>query len=163
MKNGLKNKNRIIICVVLSSMVLLGFGSSKIVLRNADEPFIDLTGSIGNSIGNAEESSVVPGASATSSAPNETPNTRVTSNDYRIVVRAEDVIVYNVINGVERIDRRYRAGEANDLERDIITNGFLIDKNIVLIDDYAEYKTYMEVVSILEKHFSGKYITDQVD
>ena len=163
MKNGLKNnKNIIIFVVVLSSFVLLGFGTSKIVLRNADAPFIDLTGSIGNSIGNAEEASSTPGAASVDESPNETQVTPTISNDYRVVVAEKTVTVYNVTNGSERMIRAYREGDLSDFERDII-NGFLKEKNIVLVDDYAEYQTYIEVVNILDKHFPGNYTPEMVD
>ncbi len=162
MKTGLMSKkSKIIIIVALSSLVLLGLGSSKIVLRNADEPFIDLTGSIGNSIGNAEEASATPGAEPTGGSPNEVHVAPAMGDDYRVVVSGKTVTVYNVNNGAERMIRSYREFDIGTFERDVI-DGFMRDKNVMLIDDYADYKIYTIVVEVLDKHFNGTYIPERV-
>lgn len=127
-------KISIIILSVISMLIILGDIGYKPKLINAEKPFIELSGSVGNSIGNAQNAYAL--ANPAPVAPT-TPS--VTNYDYRINIRMEEI----TLNG--------EPYSLNDLESDI-KNGKFRGKTILLYDDYAETITFKSILSVLKSN-----------
>jgi len=158
MKHGWRNskKNRILALSFVLFVLLTGFAFYKPKLINANKPFIELSGSIGTSIGNAQkaydyeypkEDPVKPTTTITNNT-TPTPEKVETKTQIDIVVSCELVFVdNNMCNDMVEAESVIRKKEFETL-------------SFVLIDDYAESKTYKKVEKILVD--SGKKYTLKV-
>ncbi|MCR5738241.1 MAG: hypothetical protein K6G43_00315 [Lachnospiraceae bacterium] len=126
-----KRKILIFICIV-STLIILGdaFFSPKLI--NADKPFIELSGSVGDSIGNAQSAFAIANP-----VPLTVTSEVLTHYDYIIEVTLETI----TLNG--------NAYSLNDLESDIKSGEFR-GKTVLLIDNYAETVTYKSVLGVLK-------------
>ena len=167
MKSG-SNKKKILITAVLMFLLFAAYLPWNMPsLINADKPFIDLSGSIGDSIGNAntayEKGLVTPVPTDTPGiTPEPTPEITPTDipvigpedKEFEIIVGAEDYsgdgesIVIMGAGGAEM-----KAYSITSFETMINGEAFS-GKSFVLVDNYAENQTYRDVMSILDG--SGK-------
>ena len=155
MKNG-SNKKGIIICLIGMFLILTAFWSWNMPhLINADKPFIDLSGSIGESIGNAaaayEKAILTP-------APTSQPEITVTPEptDIPDISLSGDSVVKIVIGE----NTAYGSGEiifigdmrvsSPDEMLRIISGEEFEEKSFILVDNYAETVIYREVKKALE-------------
>jgi len=155
MKNG-SNKKGIIFCLIGMFLILTAFWSWNMPhLINADKPFIDLSGSIGESIGNAnaayEKAILTPAPTSqpevtVTPEPTEIPDINVTGDSVvRIVIGENAVsgsgeIIYIGDTKVSSPDEMLRVISGEEFE----------GKNFVLVDNYAETVIYREVKKALE-------------
>ena len=154
MKNG-SNKKILIIAGLVMVLFLTAFWSWNMPkLINADRPFIDLSGSIGESIGNANEAyekSVLTPAPTDAPLPTTTPVptdipdiTDPDTPEVRIVVGSNDysgsgetVYVDGVeINSPDMLLSKSASGEVE----------------VILTDDYAEAGTMAKIKGVLEEY-----------
>ena len=167
MKSG-SNKKKILITAVLMFLLFTAFWSWNMPsLINADKPFIDLSGSIKDSIGNAttayEKAAVTPvPTDIPGITPEPTPEITPTDipvigpedKELEIIVGDEDYsgdggsIVIMGTGGAEM-----KAYSIASFETMINGEAF-IGKSFVLVDNYAENQTFRYVLSILDE--SGK-------
>ena len=123
---GKKKKCILIVCIV-AALLMSGYLFYTPELKNADKPFIDLTGSVGQSLGNAKEAYAVSDPSTTVSAGTE------------VIVAGQSITVgkfyYETTESFERA----------------VNNGKFKGQKIRLIDDYAEVKTFKKTIKILKK------------
>ncbi len=159
MKNG-SNKKRILICLAVMFLILTAFFSWNMPsLINAEKPFIDLAGSIGDSIGNAsaayEKAVLTP-------APIDQPDITVTPEptDIPDITIPEDTEVRIVIgeddsagSGESILLGEKRVLNAEDI-LGMISGEEFDGKSFVLVDNYAETEVFRKVKTILEN--SGK-------
>lgn len=148
MKSGKYNNKIIVSCFILASaLFLFGFGSNKAELRNCDSPFINLTGSVGNSVTYAENA--INAESATTAPAVVTPVviTPKPSNEVLIRVHNEEICVITVINGNDSVRHTYE--DLNGLKTDI-ENGIFDEKTVILIDDYAESVTFNRIIKLFK-------------
>lgn len=144
-----KRKNILLFCV-LFVFVLLGDVIYSPKLINADKPFIDLSGSVGTSVGNAQTAFAIANPTPTADTPD------IESNyDYTIRISGEAVYLNSSLYSLSALN-------------DDITGGKFRGKDILLLDDFAEVNTYKEILSALSnnniipvqgtKLFNGKII-----
>ncbi len=141
MKNGSNKKGKIIIFVILMSLLITGYVFYVPKLKNADNPFIVLNGNNGDSIGaaksaaqnayNAEHPISTPTPTATP-APKEDGKMRVTVSDETIAFGSLTNLDFN----------RFKK---------VFENGALDSKEIILVDDYAEARTFSKIIKLFEK------------
>ena len=147
MRHGSSNKKRNYIlgfCLV-SFVFLTGYAFYKPKLINANKPFIELSGSIGTSIGNAKDAyeyehpKVEPAKpTPTPVKPTPTPVKPEVRTQADIVVSGESVSLDGrACKNVEDFETMIRGKEYDSL-------------SFVLIDDYAEATTYRAVKRVLE-------------
>lgn len=158
MKPGLR-KNRKLKLVLASILVMLtcaGYIFYTPKLINADDPFIDLSGSVGTAIGNAE-SAVEAGVhndeqvarpTETPPQPTPVPYHREDSKESVTVRISDNVITINGIKAMDFDDFTLR-----------ITGAAFAGKQIELIDDYAELKTFRRAVRILGEYELPYFVT----
>ena len=161
MKNGL-NKKILIIASLLIMLFLTAFlpwNMPKLI--NADKPFINLSGSIGESIGNANEAyekavltpvpdDMVP---TITPAPTDIPEIQdPESNEIMIIVGDEDFAglgeaVYIKGAGIEPLKI---SADSLDTLKDTLQNKGSEGYKIILVDNYAETKVYRALKNMLE-------------
>ena len=154
MKSG-SNKKKILITAVLMFLLFTAFWSWNMPsLINADKPFIDLSNSIGDSIGNAntayEKGLVTPVPTDTPGITPE-PTPEITPTDIPVIGPEDkefEIIVIMGSGGAEM-----KAYSIASFETMINGEAFS-GKSFVLIDNYAENQTFRDVMSILDG--SGK-------
>ena len=172
MKNGL-NKKILIIASLLIMLFLTAFlpwNMPKLI--NADKPFINLSGSIGESIGNANEAyekavltpapdDAVP---TISPAPTDIPEIQdPESNEIMIIVGDEDFAglgeaVYIKGAGIEPLKI---SADSLDTLKDTLQNKGSEGYKIILVDNYAETKVYRALKNMLED-FGINYETESI-
>ena len=135
MEQRVRIKKYLIFILALSLLLLAGFSFYKPVLINASEPFIDLSGSVGTSIGNAKEAFQLENQSGTS----ESGNSGEEKTQIEIIVCDETFLV----DGVEcpyfsRVNE-YICREENK------------NCKFILVDDYAEAEAYKKVLRSLRE------------
>ena len=172
MKNGSNKRLIILFICILMFLFPTGyandwFGWDPIPnLINADKPFIDLAGSVGESIGNANAAY----EKATTVTPFPEPDVTVTPMPSNALSEIE-----NKLEKAEKIDIVIGAEYLSGPGESILVNGIDIDdvdnfekllkspvfegKVIILLDNYAETKTYREVKRILKE--SGKEFREE--
>lgn len=147
MKRGSNSKYKIIIACLISSLLLSGYVIYKPVLKNANKPFIDLSGSIGDALGNAQEAYKVAHPTPDPKPkeevkPTVTPKpTPPVVTQYDIVVEDENIQINGknyTIKGIDAFDREIRSSEYDG-------------KTFTVVDDFAESITLREVMDVLEK------------
>lgn len=161
MKNGLNNWKRILIAACLC-LLLVAYAPWETIpnLINADKPFVDLSGSIGDSIGNANKAydkahpTLIPTVSpeptpfvSPEPTPEPTPVDIFTpaEDEIKIVIGDEDYsgsgeIVF--VNG-------NKLKTVTDLKT-VLSSLEYEEKKIILIDLYAEKETFRTVKTVLD-------------
>ena len=172
MKNGL-NKKILIIASLLIMLFLTAFlpwNMPKLI--NADKPFINLSGSIGESIGNAneayEKAVLTPAPDDTvptiTPAPTDIPEIQdPESNEIMIIVGDEDFAglgeaVYIKGAGIEPLKI---SADSLDTLKDTLQNKGSEGYKIILVDNYAETKVYRALKNMLED-FGINYETESI-
>lgn len=172
MKNGL-NKKILIIASLLIMLFLTAFlpwNMPKLI--NADKPFINLSGSIGESIGNAneayEKAVLTPTPDDTvptiTPAPTDIPEIQdPEGNDIMIIVGDEDFAglgeaVYIKGAGIEPLKI---SADSLDTLKDTLQNKGSEGYKIILVDNYAETKVYRALKNMLED-FGINYETESI-
>lgn len=135
MEQRVRIKKYLIFVLALSLLLLAGFSFYKPVLINASEPFIDLSGSVGTSIGNAKEAFQMENQSGTT----KPGNFGEEKTQIEIIVCDETFLV----DGVEcpyfsRVNE-YICREENE------------NCKFILVDDYAEAEAYKKVLRSLRE------------
>ena len=135
MEQRVRIKKYLIFILALSLLLLAGFSFYKPVLINASEPFIDLSGSVGTSIGNAKEAFQMENQSGTT----KPGNSGEEKTQIEIIVCDETFLV----DGVEcpyfsRVNE-YICREENK------------NCKFILVDDYAEAEAYKKVLHSLRE------------
>ena len=163
MKNG-SNKKILIIALLLMFLFLTAFWPQNMPkLINADKPFIDLSGSIGESIGSAneayEKAVLTPAPDDTvptiTPAPTDIPEIQDPEGDeIMIIVGDEDFagsgeIVYIKGAGMETL--KFSA-DSLDILKDTLQNKGSEGYKIILVDNYAETKAYRVLKKMLEDY-----------
>jgi len=155
MKNG-SNKKKIITICILAFVCLAAFFPWRIPsLINADKPFVDLAGSVGESIGNAtaayEKSKITPvptSAPVVTDVPYPVPTDipeEITEKDEVRLVIGED---YLSGSGETILLEENAIGSIEELKA-LIKNGVFDGKTVILVDNYAETITYKAVKALL--------------
>ena len=172
MKNGL-NKKILIIASLLIMLFLTAFlpwNMPKLI--NADKPFINLSGSIGESIGNAneayEKAVLTPAPYDTvptiTPAPTDIPEIQdPEGNEIMIIVGDEDFAglgeaVYIKGAGIEPLKI---SADSLDTLKDTLQNKGSEGYKIILVDNYAETKIYRALKNMLED-FGINYETESI-
>jgi hypothetical protein len=172
MKNGL-NKKILIIASLLIMLFLTAFlpwNMPKLI--NADKPFINLSGSIGESIGNAneayEKAVLTPAPDDTvptiTPAPTDIPEIQdPEGNEIMIIVGDEDFAglgeaVYIKGAGIEPLKI---SADSLDTLKDTLQNKRSEGYKIILVDNYAETKVYRALKNMLED-FGINYETESI-
>lgn len=172
MKNGL-NKKILIIASLLIMLFLTAFlpwNMPKLI--NADKPFINLSGSIGESIGNANEAyektvlTPVPDDTVPTITPAPTDIPEIQdpeSNEIMIIVGDEDFAglgeaVYLNGAGIEPLKI---SADSLDTLKDTLQNKGSEGYKIILVDNYAETKVYRVLKNMLED-FGINYETESI-
>lgn len=137
MEQRVRIKRYLAVFLALGFVLLTGFSFYKPVLINASEPFIDLSGSVGTSIGNAKEAFQLENQSGTSKPGNKPSGEEKTQIE--IIVCDETFLV----DGVEcpyfsRVNE-YICRKENE------------NCKFVLVDDYAEAEAYKKVLRSLRE------------
>ncbi|MBR4343113.1 MAG: hypothetical protein IKP88_10515 [Lachnospiraceae bacterium] len=162
MKNGWNKKALIIKCILLTVIFTAFLPWNMPKLINADKPFIDLAGSVGDSIGNAKaayEKATMVAVPTDSPSPTDqpvptdapevtdTPEIKPDKTEVRIMVGDE-----NPAGAGEKISvNDYDIGSVEKLA-ELIEDQQYEGKSFVIVDNYAETKTYRAVAEILEEH-----------
>ena len=172
MKNGL-NKKILIIASLLIMLFLTAFlpwNMPKLI--NADKPFINLSGSIGESIGNANEAyekavlTPVPDDTVPTITPAPTDIPEIQdpeSNEIMIIVGDEDFAglgeaVYIKGAGIKPLKI---SADSLDTLKDTLQNKGSEGYKIILVDNYAETKVYRALKNMLED-FGINYETESI-
>ena len=117
------------------------------VLKNADKPFIDLTGSIGTAIGNAQEAYKV-------SQPTPKPTTKpevkptTTPKPTPMVPTTIDIVVADENIQIEKWN--YSSETIGTFEN-VIRGSAYDGKSFILVDDFAESNTLRDVMAVLDR------------
>ena len=168
MKNG-SNKKKLIITGLIMFLLLTAFWSWNMPkLINADKPFIDLSGSIGESIGNAKTAhdkatqinnpeptdipqiTDIPEPTDTPPEPPEKVEVRIVIGDDDMAGSGEKITANgNVIVSPEELS----AFLDNDTDK---------EKEFIVVDNYAEAKTYRSVIDFL-KNNETDYSTERTE
>ena len=140
----MKNKIKLVIAVSLFSLTLVGYIFYKPVLKNADQPFIELSGAVGDAIGNATDAYREANPIATpapSSQPQAGGQPRPEKPD------SENTSVEVVVDDETISFAGYRNINLT-VFKTAFENGVLAGKKIVLVDDYAESKTFHRLIRL---------------
>ena len=167
MKNG-SNKKLVLLVCMLKFLLLTGYGFWEKIpnLINANKPFIDLAGSVGESIGNAN-AAYEKATTITQSPDPEVTVTPMPSNSLsEIENRLEKAEEIRIVIGAEYLSGPGESILVNENDiGDVANFGTLFrssvfeGKTIILFDNYAETKTYREVKRILSE--SGKEFREE--
>ena len=139
MKNGLIRKIQFLSIVICLTLLLAGYIIYQPKLRNADKPFIELNGGDGDSIGNAQKAAwnayddqhlvVTP-----TSTPMPVDDSRI-----RVIVNDETVGFGDFV------------GLSFDDFKEKFESGALDSKEIILVDNYAEARTFKKIIKLFER------------
>ena len=172
MKNGLNKKILIIACLLIMLFLTAFLPWNMPKLINADKPFINLSGSIGESIGNANEAyekavlTPVPDDTVPTITPAPTDIPEIQdpeSNEIMIIVGDEDFAglgeaVYIKGAGIEPLKI---SADSLDTLKDTLQNKGSEGYKIILVDNYAETKVYRALKNMLED-FGINYETESI-
>ena len=162
MKNG-SNKKILIILGILMLVIFSGYSIFETIpkLINSDKPFIDLSGSIGDSIGSANKAyekdvlSPVPTETVPTDVPPEPTDTPIETEpdkkELRIIVG--DTLLSGAgerisLEGTEKDYSGMGISSADELKK-TLKNEDISGITIILVDNYAEVKAYREAEKIL--------------
>lgn len=167
MKNGWKNNKRIKLAVfcVLAAALFAGYIFYKPKLINAPKPFIELSGTVGTAVGNAQyvkdhPSPTPAGNDSLTPTPTPVPTLNPTPTitptpvpDNKVTIRVEDTSIY--------IDK-VLCTDVDDAGRRLKNR--LTDASVItLVDDYAELKTYRSVMKLLKSLGISNYSKSRID
>lgn len=163
MKNGSNNKKPIIAaCLVLASVFLCGSIFYTPVLKNADLPFIELSGSVGTAIGNAKQ------AYEDEHKPVEETSKKDDKSKEKASDSAEKTSDSNITITVS--NKEIKVGmlpyhSFDDFES-TIRSGAYDGQSFVVEDNYANYKVFKRVLGLLDKmgkKYTVKTVTSDDD
>ena len=156
MKNGSNKKVLITACILMTIVFTAFWPWNMPSLINADKPFVDLSGSIGESVGNANAAyrkatelnspTDVPGITVTP-VPTESPTdivVRPDETEIRIVIGSENMAGSGELILINNVD----VGGEENLEK-LVNGEEYAGKTFVLVDNYAETKTYRAARSVI--------------
>lgn len=148
MKNGSNTKIKIIIALAVAALILTGYIFRKPVLRNAEKPFIELSGSVGNAIGSAKSAYAAEHPAPTTEAAPSEPETEIPTTEPE--PEPDDGVIEIVVR-----DESITADEATYKDADsfikAFDHGVFEEKKFVLVDDYAEAKTFRRLIRLFEE------------
>ncbi len=149
MKHGFNNKRvRIAFFIIAMSILLCGYIFKRPELINADKPFIELSGSIGESIGNAQKAYAnahpepiekpTEESKPQSTVPKiETKPEQVNPNIAEVIwVQEEKIYIDQKTLSIEEFE-------------DLVRSGRYEGKEVVLREDFADSATFHKILSLL--------------
>lgn len=151
MRPGLKNKKTIFITATLLLILCAGYVFYKPKLINAKLPFIDLAGSIGKAIGDAEKAGIA-GENIDKPEPTATPTPKLTPTPLPTVVPADpykDKVEIRVLDTIVKINGNIIAAERLENEISALAHD---NRAVELVDEYAELKTYRRILKLLRSN-----------
>lgn len=167
MKNGLNNKNKKIIILVLciAMLCLTGYGFWQRIpqLINADLPFIDLEASTDGAIGNAETAyNLLQEKEQPTPTPELTPvptpvPTEAPKNIVEVFVGSDE---FNSDDIVIIGDKRFSSTDTDKIS-DLISAESDNGKKIIIVDDFAEKNAFISVINICRELDCDFEITDE--
>ena len=132
---------------VLLYFVLVGYVIYKPVLKNADKPFIDLNGSVGEAIGNAKDAYDVEHPSISETQPiKPKPIDEPKIDPQKVYDKSIKIIVTD-----EKISINEESYNTYSDYKKVFKSETFNDKTIYLIDDYAEAKTFLKLIKLFEQ------------
>ena len=145
MKPGFRNKRFIrIIILFMIFMVLTGFAYEPILINIPEGSFIDLTGGIDSSLKTAD-------SIYKRNHPTPTPRPAQVQNPTAAAQTPEEKVETVVVVSVS--DKIVKIGDMEcqsvDELGEMIQEEQYDNKSFLLVDDFAEYKTYKQVLQIL--------------
>ena len=145
MKPGFRNKRFIrIIILFMIFMVLTGFAYEPILINIPEGSFIDLTGGIDSSLKTAD-------SIYKRNHPTPTPRPAQVQNPTAAAQTPEEKVETVVVVSVS--DKIVKIGDMEcqsvDVLGEMIQEEQYDNKSFLLVDDFAEYKTYKQVLQIL--------------
>ncbi|MGN0423690.1 MAG: hypothetical protein ACI4FY_00090 [Acetatifactor sp.] len=144
MEQRVRIKKYLAFILAFCLLLLTGFSFYKPVLINASEPFIDLSGSVGTSIGNAKEAFQLENQSGTSKpGDSEEDKPSIPSKEEKTQI---EIVVCDETFLVDGVECPYFSS----------VNEYICRKEnenckFVLVDDYAEAETYKKVLRSLRE------------
>lgn len=146
MKPGFRNKRFIrIIILFMIFMVLTGFAYEPILINIPEGSFIDLTGGIDSSLKTAD-------SIYKRNHPTPTPRPAQVQNPTAAAQTPEEKVETVVVVSVS--DKIVKIGDMEcqsvDELGEMIQEEQYDNKSFLLVDDFAEYKTYKQVLQILK-------------
>ncbi len=153
-QSGLSSRKKIVTVVcVISFLCLQGSVFYKPVLKNSNLPFIELSGSVGKSIGNANQAYTVANSKTNSNTnPTPTPKAQPTKP-----VETEKKMNKKPVDEVEVTvcDEEIKVGVFSytdiNVFVDAVRDGKFEGKRVMLYDDYAEAKTFIAIIKVFEE------------
>lgn len=149
----MKKKTVIILASLLGMLLITAFAYS-VRLINANQPFIDLSGSVKNAIANAGDAYIAANITPTPAVTPEVtqiPESQVTPSPTPAPTEAPkplEIIVGGSVSG------RVISVEGKECEiGDIL--GLINEKEeseVILADNWAEYNTYLEIEKVLKEN-----------
>ncbi len=154
MRNGWNNKRKILLVTVLSFLVIGGFSFIYTPhLKNADKPFIDLSGSVGDAIGNAKSAYTAANPTSTprpKATATPTPRATTTPTPTPVIKDVEIVVADEEINSADFTSTK-AADFANEFTKDKAKEFTDKGRKVILVDDYAESKTFKKLIKLLKE------------
>lgn len=138
----MKKKTGLLILLLTSFLIMTGFGNKEVVLFHSG-PVIDLAKAIklarpGGDEGEQNDTTARDNSKSGNLDSTYEPEQQL-PNDIKIIVSGKNISVDGkVINDVDEIE-------------EIVRQAFRVDVTYELIDNYAEYHVYKDVMSVLEK------------
>jgi hypothetical protein len=149
MKNGLTTGNKILLLAILGLGGLVSGLFYTPELINCDKPFIEISGSVGDAIGNAKGAYIATHPTSTPT-PTATPKPTATPTPTPTPIpTATPTPPLEVIVGGEEVTSYLYEG--NDIETFLreFTVEKLLGRKVILVDDYAEAKTFRKVLRFI--------------
>ena len=144
--------------IILSSLLLVAYVFYKPVLKNADKPFIELSGAVGNAVGNAESAYIVANPTP---IPEPVPTPPVVEESEPEKPKPKDVQM-EVVVGDEKIS--FGAIKDADISvfKSLFESGTMKEKKIILVDDYAESGTFNRLIKLFKESGTDFEIEERV-
>ena len=161
MKNGLRNrKTQILLCLVAVALALTGGIFYTPELKNADKPFIELSGSVGTAIGNAKDA--YSDEHVRSDTLQETEENKPASTALeKEREQAPDRIIEIYVTDEEIKIGMKKVADFSEFETLIRSENY-DGREFAIVDDFGEYKTIKRIDKLLEK-LGKTYSIRQVD
>ena len=144
----MNNKKTIILSALIINLIVLTGGIFYIPeLKNADKPFIELSGSIGTAIGNANDAYAEEHTQpeAPQEDEDETPDSTEPQQEEQLDNKVEITVTGEEIKiGMEPVD--------DFSEFETVIRGEVFDgKEIEIVDDFGEFKTTRRIIKLFDK------------
>ncbi len=145
--NGLSGKVKF--CLVIVVLLSMGTIFFTPVLKNADDPFIEISGSVGEAVGNAKEAYIAANPTATPRPiapprPTATPKPTATPTPVPVIKDIEIVVADEELSC-----EGYKSTTATDFMKEF-DPADAAGRRVVLVDDYAEAKTFKKLLKYLD-------------